>query len=436
MLSSIPTNLEAWELLPPTAHHPAAELPVWARMLVRNLPRTTASLLHLDLAQRKHSPIDPVLRAAMRWVSAQANGSKYAVDCALLDLRLAGIEPARLTGLSQPGYPGWSAHEQAALAFANGMTLHSGSVTDAEFAYLAQNLGEEIAASMVLLLAYSNFQDRLLICLGAAVSGDPALPPVEVDYTAASFVVPSVPPTASHSPIQTEPLGTYAAAVPVDPDWGTLPYERWQERLELQRQAPTRLRIPEWDEVARKLPEGLIPRPSDIIWYRIVFAYAPELAVPYELFMRTAGAEAAPLWDRIFGSSLFWVVTRAIECPYCMGHCEMNWEIAGLSAANIAERSQLLAGDDWSSFPPEQQRAFAFARKLTRTPGEISAADIAQLETDFGADKALVILLHACRYHYMTRISNGFQLTLERENPFYDYYNMQPPAKDTTKAPS
>ena len=36
-------------------------------------------------------------------------------------------------------------------------------------------------------------------------------------------------------------------------------------------------------------------------------------------------------------------------------------------------------------------------------------------------------MLNASRYHYMTRISNGFQLKLERENVFYDYYNTKPP---------
>ena len=84
--------------------------------------------------------------------------------------------------------------------------------------------------------------------------------------------------------------------------------------------------------------------------------------------MRTAGAEAAGKYDRIFGQGLFWVTTKAVKCPYCMGHCEMNWEVAGLTKDEIAERSRLLAGDDWSSFPPAEQRAFAFARKLTTSP--------------------------------------------------------------------
>ena len=119
--------------------------------------------------------------------------------------------------------------------------------------------------------------------------------------------------------------------------------------------------------MSANLPEGLIKKPSDIVWYRIVFGYAPELAVPFELVMRTAGAEASSKWDRIFGQGLFWVTTKAVKCPYCMGHCEMNWEVAGLTADEIAERSRLLAGDDWSSFTPPEQHAFAFARKLSQT---------------------------------------------------------------------
>ena len=126
--------------------------------------------------------------------------------------------------------------------------------------------------------------------------------------------------------------------------------------------------------------------------------------------------------------SVFWVVTRAIDCPYCMGHCEMIWEVAGLTPERIAERARLLAGDDWSSFPPEQQRAFAFARKLTRAPGSITAEEIDTLQRDFGPDAALSLLLYACRCNYMTRISNGFGLTLERDNVFYEYYNIPRPA--------
>ena len=79
--------------------------------------------------------------------------------------------------------------------------------------------------------------------------------------------------------------------------------------------------------------------------------------------------------------------------------------------------------DDWSSFPASEQRGFEFARKLTRYPGRLTVEDIDSLKHEFGAERAIFVLMYASRCNYMTRISNGFQLTLERENVFFDYYS-------------
>ena len=416
------SNEEAWKRLPRAVTGEGRPLPVWSRMLAGELPRSTAAFLQLDLAQRTKSPVDPRLRAAMRWVAAHADRCAYAEAYAAADALRAGVDDAKIAALSREGYPGWSDAERAALDFARKMTLDSDSVTDAEFARLVKDFGDRRVASMVLLMAYSNFQDRILICLGAEVEPGGPLPPVDVAFDPSALTIRTTPPPASgqRSPLP-KPAGN--DLITDDPEWTAATYDTLQDRLEAQRRKPTRLRIPEWDEFASGLPAGLFRGSSDIIWYRIVFGYAPELAVPFEYFMRTAGSESVGKYDRIFGQGLFWVTTKAVKCPYCMGHCEMNWEVAGLSRGEIAERSRLLAGDDWSSFPPAEQRAFAFARKLTRAPGSISDEDIAALKRDFGPDRAVIVALNACRYHYMVRISNGFQLKLERENVFYDYYN-------------
>ena len=41
-----------------------------------------------------------------------------------------------------------------------------------------------------------------------------------------------------------------------------------------------------------------------------------------------------------------------------------------------------------------------------------------------------MIAFQAARNNYMTRISNGFQLTLEKENVFFEYYGLKPPGKN------
>lgn len=417
------SNEEAWQRLPAAKQGHGAPLPTWARILAGEYPQTTAAMLQLDLAQRSASPVPAELVAAMRWVAADSNRCAYTLAQSAADARRAGVDAAKLASLQSGSFQGWSDSQRDALVFARKMTVDSDSVTDDEFANLVRHFGQKQAASMVLMMAYANFYDRFLLSIGAPLEANGPLPPVELSFPPEAFVVKTTPPPARPAhPELLKPTGK--DSVDDDGDWAITTYDSLQTRLEVQRLKPTRLPVLPWSEVAKNLPEGLLKRPSDIVWYRIVFAYAPELAVPFERVMRTAGAEASSKWDRIFGQGLFWVTTRAVKCPYCMGHCEMNWEVAGLSKDEIATRSRLLAGNDWSSFPVREQHAYAFARKLTSEPWAVSDADVAQLKDDFGTDKAMLVLLNASRYHYMTRISNGFQLTLERDNVFYEFYNV------------
>ena len=98
------------------------------------------------------------------------------------------------------------------------------------------------------------------------------------------------------------------------------------------------------------------------------------------------------------------------------------WRSPGSTRAAVAERTRRLAGDDWSSFPPAEQRAYAYARKLTKTPWELTAADYKGLENDLGPEKAMATFWWLCRGLYMTRVSDGFQLPLERDNVFADFF--------------
>ncbi|MBI1322811.1 hypothetical protein GC170_06460 [bacterium] len=427
------SDSEAWARIPaPTSGKPGGPLPHWARVLAKDLPKTSAALLQLDYAQRVSSPVEPKLRAAMRLVAASANRSEYGQAVAAYDAKRAGLDEERIEPLRKGDFSACTDAEKAALTFARKMSVESDQVTDEEFARLVKDFGENQAASMVLAMAYANFLDRLTISLGSKVEPNGPIPPIEVSFDREKLATKSASPKSAtkkdRPKIPDLPAPTGKDLVADDDEWKSLTYDRLQTLLDIQKKKPTRLRIPEWSEVEKNLPAGLMKKPSDIVWYRITFGYAPELAVPFEIFMRTAGGEGGPKWDRVFGSSLFWVTTKAMKCPYCMGHCEMNWEVVGLSKNQIAQRSRLLSSDDWSSFPPAQQHAFAYARKITRTPGKIDDADIDTLKQGFGPEVALLVVLNATRYHYMTRISNGFQLKLESENVFYDYYDTKPPA--------
>lgn len=420
------SSAECWRVMPPAALGAGQPLPTWARLLARPMPRTAAAFLELDCAQRTRGPLDPVLRAAMRWVAADANRCGYAATTAAADAARAGVDAGAWRSLEAGGRDGWSESERAALDFARGMTLDSDAVTDRQFEVLVERFGERKAAAMVLLLAYANFQDRLLLCLGCPADEGGPLPPVEVRFAPDSLVLQTTPPARKPA----EPAAERAKGTDVIVDeepFTWLPYPQLQERLRSQRERRTRLPVPEWSEFAARLPEGLMEKPLDIVWYKIAFGYAHELAVPFEITMRTSGSEVARDWDRHFGNCLFWMVTDAVRCPYCMGHCEMNWEVMGLDPGRIADTSRELAGGDWSSFSEPEQKALAFARTLTQTPWKVDRGTIDALRAGFGDDRAFFIALNCSRYNYMTRISNGFQLTLESGNPFWDYYKLPAP---------
>lgn len=101
-----------------------------------------------------------------------------------------------------------------------------------------------------------------------------------------------------------------------------------------------------------------------------------------------------------------------------MGHTEMLLAVAGLDEKGVKGRTRRLAGADWSSFPAAERAAYGFAHKQAADPASVAAGDIRVLVDHFGPDRALDVVWWACRCHYMTCVSDAFQLPLERANVF------------------
>ncbi len=92
--------------------------------------------------------------------------------------------------------------------------------------------------------------------------------------------------------------------------------------------------------------------------------------------------------------------------------------VAGLDQDAMAARTRQLATGDWSSFPSDERAAYLFAKKQARTPWEINDDDVQQLIEHFGPERTLDVIWWSCRCHFMTRVADGFQLPLEKENVF------------------
>jgi hypothetical protein len=268
-------------------------------------------MLELDRLHRTRSPLGQELRAKMRWVAGDANRCVYSKAYAESDLRRAGFDQRTLRDLS--GDPAlWPESERLALEFARKMTVDASSVTDDEVAALRSAYGDQKLTAMVLLLAYANFQDRLLLALDVRVEPGGPLAPPDVRF-AKDAPAPPVPargrPAGAPEP---PPLSERVE----DAEWVRLGFGDLQKNLEEQRSNAGRIRVPSWEEVRAVLPPGYPPpkRPVRIRWSLVCMGYQPELAAAWSACTRAFGEEAQQ--DRVFEESLFWVVTRTIHCFY------------------------------------------------------------------------------------------------------------------------
>jgi alkylhydroperoxidase family enzyme len=300
-------DADAWKRLPAAEKGGGAALPAWARALAGAMPRTTAAMLELDYLHRARGPLDPKLRGKLRWVAAHANRCAYAEAYAAADLRRAGADEAAVKELAGD----WATlpeKERAALAFARKLTLAADTVTDDEVKALIKTNGEKDFVAMVLLLAYSNFQDRLLLALGVSVEEGGPLPPAEVRFARAGE-----PPTVPARKAPEQPAK--AARLPAADEWTPFDFAGLQSRLGQQRDRPGRIAVPSWEEVLRGLPKDYpANRPTRIKWSLVCMGYQPELAMGWGACTRAFGQEAKQ--DRVFEESLFWVVTRSLNCFY------------------------------------------------------------------------------------------------------------------------
>jgi alkylhydroperoxidase family enzyme len=272
-------------------------------MLAGPLPQTTARMLELDAMHRTGERLDPKLRGLARWAAADANRCAYGKAVAAADLRRAGVSEADLKAITgDPG--GLTPAERAAATFARKMMREAHSVTDGEVKQLLELLGEERLVALVTLLAHASFQDRIFLATNVQVEPDGPLPPLTV-----SFARPPAKPSKSGVPPAVKAPAVTKIAAPGS-EW-----LRLQQRLENQRGRVARIRVPSREEVMRRVGDK---HPAawqvDILWSRVAYGYQPELT---DAWFATAGAfrQEAKL-DPVFTQSIFWVVTRSLQCFY------------------------------------------------------------------------------------------------------------------------
>jgi hypothetical protein len=294
---------DAWALLP----RDNPPLPAWARVLVKPLPKTTGALLEIDRLHRADNPLGPKLAAKLRWLVADTLNCEYARASALADLTRAGAkadEVRRLTA-SQP-----AADEEQVFAFARQVTTAAYLVTDDQFAALVEQFGPEKMTAVVHTLAFANFHDRIILALD--VKSDPGgpAPPLAVKLDAARRAkVPAPPRPPWEKVTAAKPAKSYDAPA----DWKDVPFADLEKRLADQKARSPRVPLPNpgRDDA---LPPGLREQTKTIVWMTVCGGYQPKMTAAW--FNMFGEFRQESRLDRVFSSTLFWVVTRANDCFY------------------------------------------------------------------------------------------------------------------------
>ena len=307
---AVPENREAWRLLPRADKGQGEPLPAWARVMARSLPSTTAAMLELDYLHRARGPLDAQLRGKMRWAAAHANRCAYSEACALDDLRRAGVSEKDIRMMQQHPEK-LPEKERKAMVFAHKMMTAAYKVSDEEMSDLLSLYGEKPVVAMVLMLAHASFQDRIILSLGLGEDRVSPLAPVAVAFSQSKEASAHVKVPDRKSP---EAPVTVEERQP-DLDWLALDQGQLHKCMARQRERKSRIRIPSPEELSKIDVKGTDrSRVSKVLWNAVTSGYQPELADGWKKVTRSFRAESKQ--DRLFGNSVFWVVTRSLECFY------------------------------------------------------------------------------------------------------------------------
>jgi alkylhydroperoxidase family enzyme len=311
----------AWKKLPPAQTPKSGPLPTWARMLARALPNTTAAMLEFDRVHRLESPLEPKLRARLRWHAADANRCEYARQAALLDLKIAGADSSEIAALEKRDasvFDKLPENERRALELVRQVTVKGADLTDKQFQAVLDAYGEKNTVAIVLLTAGANWQDRLFLALGVPPEESGPMPPLQVKFD--KQVKPEVLPQAPERVMPANrPAEDWTPAQAFGVDWGGKALTDLRGEMEKQKARPPRIRVPSAEEYTAanaKTPTrpGQQRRVPKIVWSLVCGGYQPELAAAWG--GNTSSFRNDAKQDRVFEESLFWVVTRSIDCFY------------------------------------------------------------------------------------------------------------------------
>ncbi len=148
---------------------------LWARS-----PRLFLGVAFLyGMIDRRSSPIEPALRSLITVRISQINHCPFCVDINAMTLMKRGVPEAKVRALAE-----WRTsrlfdeREQAALAYAEAVTITDSGVTDEIFAALRRHFDDDAIVELTALIAFQNLSSKFNAALGVPPQGFCRLPGV------------------------------------------------------------------------------------------------------------------------------------------------------------------------------------------------------------------------------------------------------------------
>jgi alkylhydroperoxidase family enzyme len=157
----------------------------------------------------------------------------------------------------------------------------------------------------------------------------------------------------------------------------------------------------------------LKPGPSNSLGVGIPNSVRAMLRVPdfYEAWMGGGSPRpAAPLVPRTILLQVSLAVSKVNGCRYCTVH-----QIVGLRKQGVEIGKLLSLDKNDDALSPEEKAAVTFARKLSKSPGALTEADRAALQSAFPGKAAFEVLQQTCRFAFMNRFTDTLGLPSEDE---------------------
>lgn len=189
--------------------------------------------------------------------------------------------------------------------------------------------------------------------------------------------------------------------------WSEPPRTRGETlvQLEAQKKAEPRLPIPVLTEDQKK-ELGVLAKVNNGLM-RTYYLPSDWTSADFRRPRPTAGGNP---FGPAFTTQLFWIVSRANDCRYCLGHQEAKLLAAGESPERIA-----FLDSNWGAFSPEVQSALRAALELTRAPQHYGPEEQRALSTGRTPEETLEIVANIAGFNMINRWTGALNLRQDEE---------------------